>query len=414
MQLITKKPDFAKDTLVTNLAIKDQSKAFYFYAKDSAGKELAAGAYKFESSDNNKLIVNDAGAAFLGAYVVAVSEGTAYVLVKDVKTGTVIYSLPVTIVAERKADSMTLSTYAFALSNSGSFLERKVIDVTLLDQYQVKLDAPTNLKVELLTAPNDAAKLAFNSTYYTTAAGKVTFNGEAFGANVGTYVFAIKSGDLTRTVSVTVNKPEGNTSYALELSAQTIDGIYTGSDKSIEASLIVKKGAAADKYVDPSNYTITVKKGDTAIATNVTADANGYVIDIAKAGTTYVSKAAVGNYVVTVTVKNDADGLKAGQTFTNGFTVTDTQGVVAAVVKNVNATGSTLEAAILAAFDFYYNGTKLDASKIDILSDSDITTTNVPNGNSVHVYSGTVYVLLDSGKFVPFNVTFGQTVTVNK
>jgi hypothetical protein len=409
-----KKPDFAKDTLVTSLAIKDQSKAFYFYAKDSAGKELAAGAYKFESSDSNKLIVSDAGNAFLGAYVVAVSEGSAYVLVKDVKTGAVIYSLPVTIVAERKADSMTLSTYAFALSNSGSFLERKVIDVTLLDQYQVKLDAPTNIKVELLTAPNDAAKAAFNATYYTTAAGKVTFNGEAFGANVGTYVFAIKSGDLTRTVSVTVNKPEGNTSYALELSAQTIDGIYTGSDKSIEANLIVKKGAASDKYVDPSNYTITVKKGDTAIATNVTADANGYVIDIAKAGTTYVSKAAVGNYVVTVTVKNDADGLKAGQTFTNGFTVTDTQGVVTAVVKNVNAAGATLESAIIAAFDFYYNGTKLDASKVDIISDSDITTTNIPNGNSVHVYTGTVYVLLENGKFVPFNVTFNQTVTVNK
>jgi len=427
-------PDWSKASTVINakLAIKDQNFKLFFYVKDNNDKVAETG-YTFESSNNDVLLVsNNSG---ISANVIAVAQGTAYVLVKNADNK-ILFSLPVTIVAERKLASLITSSETLTLSNAINVADKKTLTVEQKDQYSDKMAAPstTDMTVKCLsTSAVDSAKKAIavdtitnNPLYYTTATGKVIFNGSVGTTEVpvGTYVYSIKVGDYTRTVTVNVKTPDLNvaTYYQLEMNTNAVDTTFDGSssdDKNIVIKVAGIKGTAVASYGaigaigtskdgDIADDKIVIKKGsDVVTGASIVTTLTGTTITfkaLGVNGSNVVSKAAAGSYSVEITY----DGIKLN----SGFVITDTQAGVTVARVATNYTGS-LEDGIAKVFTFTYEGKDLKIVGSDIVAGS-IKETHSGNTYSITsvIINVKVSVRNDAGATVTYTVP--TTVTIEK
>lgn len=417
----------------TRLAIKDINYKAYVRITKSDDSLATPDEFSFESSNPDVLLVYDDGS--MNPDVRAVAQGAAYVLVKDVK-GNVVFSLPVTIVAERKTGSIALSTNSVILSNSSNITDTKIVNVTTKDQYGDKMSAPSvaDIKVECVsTTAKNAAGVAIapgsvnGSSYYTVANGKVTFNGTRL--DVGNYTYKISVDGFGQVVTVSVQAPGTGanvaTSYRLELDSNVIDTTFDSEselgDRDITVKVAVLKNGVADGYVDlealegsnqdVNNGKIIIKRGNTVV-TGSSITGSALTFKALDASTLTLDKKATGNYSVEVNY-TDANGTHR---LTGGFVITDTQSPVNFKRNDVVTTAPDIQTAIRNTFKFYYEGNELAmASNAEIKSYKATFIKTIGTTQQYHIESVTVYVPVINNNDgltynVPVTVTMNQTI----
>ncbi|ROR31485.1 Ig-like protein group 2 [Mobilisporobacter senegalensis] len=359
-------------TLNDKLAVEDTvSRSVYVYLKDNNGDEVTEG-YSLSSSNENVLLVNGNG---LEASLTAVATGTAYVLVKDVDADKVVLSLPINIVAKRKAASLSLDKNSVTLALNSTPADSATVKATVKDQYGDKIAAGNwgtdNLDPESISNAPDIAlavvsdEIRLNTSYFT-------------GDGAGTYNYNVKFAGLVQNLKVIVKDQAAPTnksvSYSLGLSDEKIDLLVNDdvtSNKVFTADVKVLRGGVFAQYADIVSYEIK------NVSTNKVVASNG-AVDL-PVGTTSISKTAVtvgapavknldaGNYSVTLKIAQykwdgntlskdlNTDGSVKTIKLNRSFVVVDTQPKVE--VKQVKTTNCD---DINDAFEFYYNGKKQD------------------------------------------------------
>jgi hypothetical protein len=241
-------PDFDKQN--HSISLSDSNLHLYVKANmigsDSTKNSNADAAnFRLTSTDNTTLIIN-------GDTLYPVKEGNAAVIVEYRATvssdWTVIGSAAVTVSAARKATTLDLGSYAFALSNDGDVADTKAVSLTVKDQYGVGMST-ANVAVEKLanaTLPGDVVQGGAGNVSAT--ATSVTFAGA--GAAAGTYTYKITANTLVKYVNVTVQAPLNQTVsyYKLNVSGSSfdrkIDGDHLATSATIQVFAYASNGVA--------------------------------------------------------------------------------------------------------------------------------------------------------------------------
>lgn len=449
-------PDWDDTKINTKLAVEDYTYEVYFTAQDANDEDLTD--FKLVSSDPDMILVGDTSVTTsqgqsdndtLVASIAAVGEGTgtAYVLVQN-DDGNTILSLPVAVVAKRKATSMTLSTYNVELSNSGTVTDSKEVDVETFDQFGEELEGSTDdvIDVECTDAPNGVVKQTYSAPVNNTtlkidsASDKVTFFGS--GLTAGTYKYKIKAGGdekITRTITIKVTAPDTINkapTYKLVITDGVVDTKITklaDNNKTLSIKLAEYRGTVVNNYVDltPGNgvtVSITEPDGDAVPGSVAAATTDGvYQLNQYDAtfyarfvdtigGNAYAGKADNGVYTVKFAVDADVanlTGITSDIEFKGSFTVKDTQ-ASAAVTKDKDNTdiANSFVGAIKDCFNFWYDGdedtnpTITDYTIISPFGEIEATDLPAPTPSA-----GTTYSLKDVTFVIPV-VDGGTTVFV--
>ena len=395
-------PNWNKFTANTQLAVGDTGMKLFLHVVKTNDKAAVKGDYTFESSNNNVLIATT-DSTDLAAVLTPVTAGSAYVLVKD--KDTVVWSLAVTVIDERKATALLLDTDNVTVSNAvvaGVAVDKKVVGTTLKDQYgkDLSFDPAKVTNPTWLSGSGTAPTLTMASD------GKITV--DPTGATVGTYQFKVLYNSIPRVLTVTVVAPDSSATaaYKLELTNSPIDTVFvdknTGS-KNFEAKVAIYKGGAIADYANITSYTI--KKGSDVVAsgTGLSVKSVTFAALTVNAGTKTVSKADAGSYVIELNYTGGTAPLAGG------FNITDTQSAVTYTLVDTKVTGAgTVSAAIAKAFEFTYEGSKLDPVSI---ASYDAPTTAGTGVTYATVKSVTVNVTID-GYTVPLKVTINPTTSI--
>lgn len=331
----------------TKLAVGDTKTAYVQVTNSKNEKSVDLSAYTVESSNKDALILGSLDLKNGKIEVIAVKEGTSYILVKDAKTGAVVTTLAVNVVAARKASSIELDKTAVTISKSIN--ETAAVKVTVKDQYGEALTV-ANGKVETLSYTANGTTVNTNSTFNDTFV-KDTYTFDSKNALAGTYVVKISANGLSRTTNVTVAQadPKATTSYAFEMSDNKADAVITADatkNTTITAQIFQLNGGVKNAKVTAVTGVLTDANGKD---TTLTPDANG-VVTVKVNDITTGEKLVAGTYKLTVkpTVANSTI-----PAFTRNIVVTDSQAAV--TVKRVSESGVS----VAACFEFYLDGKKL-------------------------------------------------------
>lgn len=385
----------------TKIAVGDTKTAYVQVTNSKNKKSVDLSAYTVESSNKDALIIGKTDLKNGQIEVIAVKEGTSYILVKDAKTGAVVTTLAVNVVTARKASSIELDKTAVTISSSIN--ETAAVKVTVKDQYGEAVSIENN-KVETLSY---TANGTTNNNVSTFDAAK--FNDDAYtfdsnGIAAGTYVVKISANGLSRTTNVTVAEadPKATTSYAFEMSDNKADAVITADAKdstTITAKVFQLNGGIKSAKVTDVTATLTAPDGK---ENTLNPDKNGVVtVDVnnIKDGT----KLAAGTYKLTVAPT--AKGSKV-PTFTRNIVITDSQTPV--TVKRVSESG----ASVTACFEFYLNGEKLTTTDAKFFyGKNDVTNTKA--GVTTPVTTAEITYTLGKN-VVKQTVNIGLSVTVTK
>ena len=386
----------------TKIAAGDTKTAYVQVTNSKNKKSVDLSAYTVESSNNDALIVSATTAQLKKGEIslIAVKEGTSYILVKDAKTGAVVTTLAVTVSAARKASSIELDKTAVSLSKTIS--EDTDVVVTVKDQYGEKLPL-ADTSVKTLSYKNASGTTVTNNTDYDAVAVSTT-DGKAnvTAKNVGTYVLKFNANGLSRTLNVSVVAADmtATTSYAFEMSDNKADAVIT-ADATAEAKITAKVfqlngGVKSDKV---TAINATLKKADgTTVAGGATV--TGGVVTVAVNNFTTGAKLAAGTYTLTV-APTDTDSKIP--TFTRNIVITDSQ--TAVTVKRVSESGTSVSA----CFEFYLNGEKLTTTSAKFFyGNTDVTS---ETGKTTPVTKAVIKYNVGS-HVVEQTVNIGLTVTV--
>ena len=331
----------------TKLAVGDTKTAYVQVTNSKNEKSVDLSAYTVESSNKDALILGSLDLKNGKIEVIAVKEGTSYILVKDAKTGAVVTTLAVNVVAARKASSIELDKTAVTISKSIN--ETAAVKVTVKDQYGEALTV-ANGKVETLSYTANGTTVNTDRTFNDTFV-KDTYTFDSQNALAGTYVVKISANGLSRTTNVTVAQadPKATTSYAFEMSDNKADAVITADatkNTTITAQIFQLNGGVKNAKVTAVTGVLTDANGKD---TTLTPDANG-VVTVKVNDITTGEKLAAGTYKLTVkpTVANSTI-----PAFTRNIVVTDSQAAV--TVKRVSESGVS----VAACFEFYLDGKKL-------------------------------------------------------
>ena len=245
------------DAIADNTKIAaGETKTAYFKILNSKAKEIANTDYQnytVESSNKDVMLVNGAlSATSKYVTITPVATGTAYLVVKTTKDNTVVATVAITIVDARKASSLVLDKTSATLSNTTNVSDSAKVAVTLKDQYGNDMSKKTaTVKCVNVSTGADAVDTVnknIASKYFdATTAGEVTFNGTGVTAGTYTYTVSVKADNnttFTKTVVITVQKPEGTVSYNLVLSANTVDAVVDNTkDENIANKAVTIKVA---------------------------------------------------------------------------------------------------------------------------------------------------------------------------
>jgi len=367
--------------------------------------------FDFVSSDKNILIVDQLG----GLYPVKDGEVTVVISYGDAGSRAVVGAISITVGAQRKAASLTLSKTDVSLSNA-AINDYVDVEVKVKDQYGADFTASyavSKLEGSATGSPYDAG----NST-----ATKVRFNGDS--RAVGTYYYkvAINSTDLVAIVTVNVLDGTGTaSSYKLQLSASSVD--LKAEAGKIAKSVTIElfgyndKGVKASKAtIDGTNYVLSIKAPKTTWdypanakynpATNVYTLATGVSPNA-------IDKAPVGTYEVTASVLISGNLVPQDVQY---FTVTDSQPVpVVAEVKSRLFTNAVSSAAITGAYSS--NASLINAVKevlkftlsgTEIATIQEVKAFGTTNEFAIQVVKIRQYI---DGAYIDHEVTVGLTVS---
>lgn len=331
----------------TKLAVGDTKTAYVQVTNSKNEKSVDLSAYTVESSNKDALILGSLDLKNGKIEVIAVKEGTSYILVKDAKTGAVVTTLAVNVVAARKASSIELDETAVTISKSIN--ETAAVKVTVKDQYGEALTV-ANGKVETLSYTANGTTVNTDRTFNDIFV-KDTYTFDSKNALAGTYVVKISANGLSRTTNVTVAQadPKATTSYAFEMSDNKADAVITADatkNTTITAQIFQLNGGVKNAKVTAVTGVLTDANGKD---TTLTPDANG-AVTVKVNDITTGEKLAAGTYKLTVkpTVANSTI-----PAFTRNIVVTDSQAAV--TVKRVSESGVS----VAACFEFYLDGKKL-------------------------------------------------------
>ena len=392
----TDTPAWENLTANTKLSMSDSTKYVKFQIKDSNNENVTSSCgYTVESSNNNILLASGDVATY--ATVVPVAEGTAYLILKD--GSKTITTLPITVVAKRVIGSFTLDKASVSIATSAAAATTGVpaapgttfISYSVKDQYG---DTMSGATIDEITCVSKPSTTATTPTVTDNGTGKLLISTDS--ADKGTYTYKVvaKAGDKTQTKSFSVNvvSPSGNTDYVLQFvgtsdSAEgtnaissmdaTVNKDNTGS-KTISVNIAKRQSGVIVGGLDLSTVTVSAisvigsdgktyaKSGSTSCAaitnTELTnalgaTDSDGKLFNVnvvdALAETMntnplVVKNLAAGAYTVKVDLKENVSGKEVTRTVTGTFKITDSQPTLTA---NVLATNCTNKANLESVFE---------------------------------------------------------------
>ena len=469
--------EFAKAKDTKTIAVGETTNnVAYFMIKDADNKEVSNYYdYTVESSDTAVLMIQSGSSlgTTKSVVLVPVKAGTSYLLIK--KNNAIVYSIPITVVAERVVATMTVDKTSASVSNA---IDKPVkVTASFKDQYSDDIAVDGGVKVTCLSTTAKDKKPAdvtedngyFSAVDYTNKSKPfVLFKSKDI--TEGTYVYKIayeKDGKevCARTVTINVQKPgdagKSTVSFALNMGETSVDAVvdnnYT-ADKNFTISVaellgnVVKDDALAvdDKLhdnTDPSkgtkvisiDYVIT-KDGKPVIDTvkavtdsAITVDANVITVNVTKKGVdNVVARLATGTYNVTATIKTLADGKTdpkdyVTKTISNAFVITDTTPSGTVSIENEKADADKIEKMVAAAIKYSYGEKSYGANADNTLSvvyvegTSNGATTKINKDNSatasleagqiVNVTKVVVKVEVKTGVYVTQEITTPFKVT---
>ena len=393
----------------TKLAVGDTKTAYVQVTNSKNEKSVDLSAYTVESSNKDALILGSLDLKNGKIEVIAVKEGTSYILVKDAKTGAVVTTLAVNVVAARKASSIELDKTAVSLSKT--IAEDTDVVVTVKDQYGEKVTLK-DTGVETLSYKNKSGETVANTTLTTNisigADGKANVKAVSTDAE-GTYTLKMKANGLSRvlTVSVVAADTNATTSYAFEMSGSTADAVISADVDATEAKITAKVfqlngGVKSDKVtgIEGKLY----KADGTPVTTSnvgVSTSSDG-VVTVKVNDFDHGDKLAAGTYKLEV--KPTASNSKI-PTFTRNIVVTDSQ--TAVTVKRVAESGSSVSS----CFEFYLNGEKLTPESVSFYSGASTTPLADTAAGTVAVTKAEITYKAGAHS-VKQTVNIGLTVTV--
>ncbi|MGN6711827.1 Ig-like domain-containing protein [Anaerocolumna jejuensis] len=383
-------PNWSNYTVNTQAAKGDQT-TLWLRVKKTDDTYAVKGDYTFDSTNSNVLLVTNSGDNNLAASIRGVETGSAYVLVKDSK-GTVIWSLAVTVVPEKSASYINLDKDSVQVSNYiTKIVDTKVITATLKDQYNNEM----SIAKDDLTIVSPSVSGSVNLPSVIASGSAITVKGAGLDgkeATPGTYNFIVKKGSTAqRNFTVTVVKPNPYASVSYDLDVNSTNFNTTVANKLPDVSqfiakVAIKQGDAVIDYANITNYSI--KKGTTEVASKagVVGNLSDVTFDVVKVNGTTIEKKDAGSYTVDITYTGN-DG--KSYTMNKGFYVYDTQPELKAIQKETTVTASNDNDAIVKAFEFQYDGSKINVSSSDI---SEAKVTVLSGGNTHYIEYAKVYV----------------------
>ena len=397
----TSSPNWNKVTENKNvICIKETGMKVFLKALDSNNADVTG--LTFESGNENLLLVSSDGS------LVAVAEGSTVIVVKNSK-GTVLWTLPVVIKAERKDTTVSLANSTLTVVNNG--INTATSEFKITDQYGDSREAAGKVgTIEAINgAPAIVAKEGTKSIKVTALASTAT----------GTYQYKVfLDGSTTKfTVLTVVVKHADSTivnGYKISLSDTTVDSMVDADtkkeDKAVTGNVIgmangvdIANSEVYVEVVDPDNKVVSTSTTGSILVKYVTVSGSELV------------KATKGTYQVTAYT----DSTKKQVIARSAFNVNDTQ-VTPTVF--VNSTS------------FNYNNINNNGNLLAILQNNckvvsslgaELKTTNgvgivafdadeSADGKQAHVKTVTVKEVLNetTGTYVLHKVAVNKTFTV--
>ena len=389
----TKAPNWDKVTENKNVICVNESMNLYLNAVDS-NKEKVTGL-TFESGNENILLVSTVDDH---AALTAVKEGSTVVVVKNEK-GSVLWTLPVVIKAERKANTISLAKSSTTLV-TGTEIATDSIEVKIKDQHN------DDFAVEGNFATPVAVKTYTNGPVIGVDGKNITVDARTAAAGTYQYKVALANDANKVTVLTVVVKEKPSTevnSYKFELSANTVDTVIdedTTESKSVDVKVL---GYAGGLAVENADATITVT-GPNKYAK--TYD-NNFKFEYVTVSNGTITKLEKGTYTITA----EKDGKTIAKT---AIVVSDTQAAPTVTLKSTNysatlpTTEEEIKAVVLEAVKANLT-VKNAAGKVLENAITDVTFTR--NGSSIFVKTVDVKEAFGSNSFT-HTVTVNKTITI--
>lgn len=400
--------------------------------------------FKFESSNNNVLLVN-------GNIVTGVNPGTAVVIVKY--KDAVVDALTVTVVGQRDVASVDVTLSKTALSRIKDAGDELVATIVLKDQLGdgiakgITLSAVTPTAAPLVTVVADADNVGKYTVTFTTANFEAYANGTyqykltidnkqvryfnfsvsdsaSTGNKVNSYNLVINNSK----VDTTIKADGSNTGLAdvtIKLDALAANGYKVKTETFVNDLDAAKKAIAGDKTKEAFYYTLEGPDGKIDVA-NGSAHTLGKfepittkAVIVSGSSINVAVKAKVGTYKVTAH-KVTFDGTNHADVAmdVDYFTVTDSQVKGTFDIKsNQSADTSGTALGAVKAGDFIevkYNGTKVDSKNI-IKANIAGGDAAQGNGKNVFIYDVTIYAPLkynNSEIYVEVKVDVNLNITL--
>jgi len=285
-------PNWNKLTPVTRIAVGDGDEYDIFLrVKDAADKYIAQKDITYKSSNADVLLVSEDGSLY------PVKVGTAYVIATAGKTS---WTLPVTVVEERKAATIAVDKPSVSVSNTDKIDDKATVTITVRDQYGDVFNSD-------ITTANVTPGTTGNYPLAEVNGNSVTFNGNS--CTKGSYSYIITSHGKNIPVRVNVLAPSNDTAVnKLVVSTNVVDMKIDENtilaNKAVDIVVGSYKGGVLYDHV-PATIKVTNPDGDVVATTAVTGTAivkfNPYQTVTGSA----IEKVKTGTYKVTTKIGNE-------------------------------------------------------------------------------------------------------------
>ena len=414
----TTKPNFKSASYKqnTNVTLEDSTLKVFFNFKNAAGTSKNKG-YVVSTSDASKMVfaTTTLTDAVDNVAVKGVSEGIAYILVKDSK-GNLVTTLPINVVAKRVPTTLELDKTSVELSVATAAAVTADVKVTVKDQYGNKYGDVTPT-LELVSKPSNA-RIALPAT----AANKITFVGNDYLGKEGSYTYKVTYKDRDKTAenylyfNAVINSATAGVTYDIVLSNATPDMKVDENASTIQNGCAVKVmigkfqgGVLVDYQTVASVSSISVKHADGSVICSTTAavaPATQTAVTLAsKSGSAVKKEGKVGVYTVEIKTTDD-------KILHSHFTVSDTQTPITIADVKTDAESATDIKTVLGDKKYL----KLVRDGVELVPTTDYTVWSVdqvvtPGSKTTYVKSVRIMYTIKTDNKVFVDIPVNQTFT---
>ncbi len=405
----------------TSVALGDTAYA-HFRALDSNKKEITYSSIKLDSSDSDKLIIDNDGR------LTPIKAGTVKVTVTATDSGKdTTYVYTVTILAKRQASYVKLSSTNITMSNAYVTDYEEYIGVEIYDQHNVALD----LSKATCTIKESSNKIVLAD--YDDANKRIVVKAQGMPAGTYNYTAAfVLDGTTVNTgfnVIIKAVPSTGSYGYTAAIDYQTLDVVVdsdTVGDKLVTAKVREMINGIFAGY--KSCYGVTVKKdglyygndlteegSKTEIAVNVVngTDINLTALKINTAGTGVgeSKKAKTGVYTITMKYTTNTGGQATAGI---NFTIKDSQSVPGYTIKSLTSS-KTVNTALALVNDCisFADGTAYDCTVAGTTQTGDAVSVSSGQKKYIDTVSIKSVVNISNSKkvYVYYTLNLGKTLT---